>query len=414
MVYKKADENFNWKKYEDWSGSGLKINPNIKGQDRKIKVYSREPYAQELFDLYDNQSSKFVRKDLEKGDLVQIIDIPVLTSTGKMTIEILGGLTVDVDLGREKRFIQLFGFLTIDEFVSALETKSSREKFLEDGLFAYVIESSPSVKISLWQGYIKKIKEEFMAEINSPSKAYVAKINEANRGGFFVEVQGVDAFMPGSLAAANKIIDFQSYVGKEVIVMIEDYLKEMNSFIVSHKKYIEHILPKKLAELSLEEKYSGSITGTSKYGVFIEFGEIFTGLLHKSKMSEETLQKFLNREFSPGDVIESYIGEITKDNRIILTEESPEEKKKKVSDFIESHKDQPIIGEVAAIMNFGIIVNVDGLSGIIPNKEFRKFYTSPKNFIEGDKASLQLLEVKDLDKLVFTFWSENKKEEKGV
>jgi len=402
---------FNWKKFEDWKGSGLRVNTKVKGQGEKEKVYCHEHYAQNLFDRYKSQSGKFIRKDLEKGDVVPIMEIPSITDDGRMVIEILGGLTLDVDLGREKRFVQLFGFETVDQFIEALNTPEKRESFVSQGLTAFVIESSPSVKISLWQGYIKKIKEEFMQEIEAPSKAYVAKVIEANRGGFFVEVQGVDAFMPGSLAAPNKIMDFQSYVGREVIVMIEDYLQDMNSFIVSHKKYIEHILPRKIAELSLEEKYEGKVTGASKYGVFVEFGEIFTGLLHRSKMKPETYAKFKAREYKPGDTIGFYIGEVTKDRRIILTEESPGEKREKVAKFLEKYDNKPIEAEVAAIMSFGIIVNVGDLSGVVPNREFRKAHTSPKNFVTGDPMKLRLFEIKDVDKLVFTFWLEDTKEE---
>ena len=92
-----------------------------------------------------------------------------------------------------------------------------------------------------------------MEQIGHPNKAYTCTIKEANKGGFFVDILGVDAFMPGSLAAPNKIVDFQSYVGKEVIVMVEDFLKEMNSFIVSHKKYIDYMLPKKLDEIDFNK-----------------------------------------------------------------------------------------------------------------------------------------------------------------
>lgn len=404
---------FNWEKYENWNGTGLKVNDDIIGQGPKDKVFCHEHYAQKMFDFYNNHPNKFVRKDLEKGDIVPIMDIYLPDDRGNMLIEILGGLTIEVDLNREKRFIQLFGFSKVDEFIEAVKTPEQREKFIQEGLFAYVIESTPSLKISLWQGYIKKIKDEFMEQISAPSKAYMAKILEANRGGFFVEVQGVEAFMPGSLAAPNKIRDFQSYVGKEVIVMIEDFLQDMNSFIVSHKKYIDHILPKKIAELSLENLCEGNITGTSKYGIFVEFDEIFTGLLHKSKMKPETYHKFKNREYAPGDPIKFFIGEITKDNRIILTEESPEEKRNKIREFVEKYDNKPIPAEAAAIMNFGIIANADGLSGVVPNKEFKKAHTSPKNFIMGDKMTLKLHEIKDGDKLIFTFWINGKKEEEA-
>jgi ribosomal protein S1 len=413
MVKANFDE-FNWEKYENWTGTGLRINPKVKGQDLKTKCYCHEHYAQDMFDLLNNPSHKIIRKDLEKGDIVSIVDISFLGDSGKMLVEILGGLAIEIDLSREKRFIQLFGFNDVNEFQEALNTKEKQKRFLEQELVAYVIEATPTVKVSLWQGHIKKTKDEFMEQISSPSKAYVAKIMEANRGGFFVEVQGVDAFMPGSLAAANKILDFESYVGKEVIVMVEDFLKEMNSFIVSHKKYIEHILPKKLAELSMNQKYEGSITGTSKYGIFAEFNEIFTGLLHRSKMKENTLNKFRNREYGPGDIIEFYIGEITKDNRIILTEESPEEKREKILKFVQEYDNKPIEAEVAAIMNFGIIVNMGDLSGVVPNKEFRKGHSSPRNFVNGDKMKLKLLEIKDGDKLVLTFWIDDKKEEEGA
>jgi len=405
MINKKFDE-FDWSKYDDdyRGGNRLISNPKIPGQSNKQICYSREPYAQEIFSLLTSDSYKIIKKDLAKGDCVSVTDIYNISGE-KIMIELLGGLSVEIDLSREKRFVQLFGFETVDKFIEALQDNNFKKKFVSYGIFAYVIEASPAVKISLWQGYIKKTKEEFMKEIESPSKAYVAKILEANKGGFFVEVQGVDAFMPGSLAAPNKIIDFKSYIGKEVIVMIEDFLTDINSFIVSHKKYVEHVLPKKINELDLNSKFTGNITGTSKYGIFIEFGEIFTGLLHNSKMKEKTLEEFRQGKFVAGNQIEFYINEITKDNRIILTEESPEEKKEKFNKFVEANKDTVLESTVAAIMNFGVIVNVGELSGLIPNKEFKRKKMPIRNLVCGDILKVKLAEFKD-DKLVFNLFDE--------
>ena len=392
-------ENFDWSMYDDnyKGGNRLITNPKIKGQTNKDVCYSREPYAQEMFNLLSD--SPIVNKDLEKGDCVTITDI-VSVRNGQMTIELLGGLNVDIDLSREKRFIQMFGYNIVEEFENALSSKDFTQKFVDQGLIAFVIESSPTLKISLWQGHLKNQREEFMEELTAPSRAYVAKVYKTSKGGFFVEVQGVDAFLPGSLAAPNKILDFDSYLGKEIIVMVEDYLKDMNSFIMSHKKYIEHVLPNKIKELDLDAIHKGSVTGASKYGIFVEFDEIFTGLLHYTKMKDETLTRFRAREFKPGNPIEFYINEITKDNRIILTEESPLEKRAKFEKFIEENKDKVIEGSIAAVMNFGIIVNVGDLSGLVPNKEFRKRKIAMRNFIEGDKLKIKYGDFKD-DKLVF-------------
>lgn len=402
---------FNWGLYENnfRGGNRLALNPKIKVTERKTRVYSHETYAQELFDLYSEKSSKSVRKDLQKGDCVTVVEIPYIDKD-VMTIELLGGLTVDIDLNREKRFIQIYGYSTTSEFAQVLSDPEIREKFVSSGFYAYVIESTPSLKISLWQGHIKKTKDEFMEQISSPSKAYTAKVLNANRGGYFVEVSGVEAFMPGSLAAANKILDFQTLVGKEVIVMVEDFLKEMNSFIVSHKKYIEHVLPKKIDELELDRTYTGYVTGTSKYGVFVEFDDIFTGLLHVSKMKDNTLELFKNRSFKPGDELNFYIGEVTKENRIILTEESPEEKKKKLEDFIEANKEKSIEANIAAIMGFGVLVNAGDITGIIPSTEFRSRRISTRNFIVGDPIKVKFLDLKE-NKITFELDSPLKKHE---
>lgn len=407
-------EDFNWAEYEGTHRGGNRLIPNekIKGQDNHNICYSRAPYAQKLFDLLSGSDSKTIKKDLTKGDCVVITDI-YNVRLDKMSIELSGGLSVDIDLSREKRFLQIFGYNSVDEFVEDILKPDFKVKFLDQGIYAYVIESSPTVKISLWQGHLKKIREEFMKEIESPSKAYVAKVMEANKGGYFVEVQGIEAFMPGSLAAPNKIIDFRTLVGKEVIVMVEDFLKEMNSFIVSHKKYIEHVLPRKIAELDLNHKYTGNITGTFKYGIFVEFGDIFTGLLHNSKMKEDTLRDFRNRKYNPGDQIQFYINEVTKDNRIILTEESPEEKREKFTKFILENKEKVVDAEVAAVMNFGVIVNVGELSGLVPNKEFKRRKIAVKNYVVGDKFKVKIADFKD-DKLVFDLFNEDKKQEEGV
>lgn len=396
-----SNEQFDWDDIGSYKG-GNKLIPNekIKGQDRNTKCFSYEPYAQELFDLFTGKNSRIIKKDLDPGEYIKIIDI-FNSKNEYITVELDGGLHVDIDLNHEKKFIQLYGFSKIIEFSEALKNPNYKKQFLEQIMYGYVIEAEPNIKLSLWQGYTKMIKDEFMEEIKSPSKAFEAIVKECNKGGYFVEVQGVDAFMPGSLAAPNKIADFRTLIGKKVIVMIEDYIPEMNSFIVSHKKYIEHILPSKLQELDLKSQFSGNITGTSKYGIFIEFGDIFTGLLHISKMNEETLNKFKKRLYKSGDSIKFYINEITKDNRLILTEESPLIKEEKLTSFIAENENKILDGTVAAIMNFGVIVNVYNISGLVLNREFRKRKLETKNLNVGDTIVVKLYEFRD-NKIVFS------------
>lgn len=393
---------FDWSAYDNGYVGSIRLtpNPNIRGCSPKQICYSREKYAQELFDLYTGKKSKTVKKDISKGDCVRIIDIKGL---GKHTIEveIEGGLEVTVDLRREKKFVSSYGFNSVESFVEALSFEKSKRSFLDGNILTYIVESVPSVRISLWQGYVQSIKNEFMDQISNPTKAYTCVIKEANKGGFFVEIMGIDAFMPGSLAAPNKITDFRSYVGKEVIVMIEDYLKDLNSFIVSHKRYVDHVLPTMLDEIDVNREYRGVVTGTSKYGVFVEFEGLLTGLLHVSKMSDDMKLKFDAREIYPGDDISFYVAEISKDKRIILTNESPDDRYNRMKKFIFDVKDSAIAGKVVAVMGFGVIINCGEVSGLVPIKEFRRMKTHMNNLKIGDSLSVKFDEFKD-DKIVFS------------
>lgn len=391
---------FNWNLYKHGYTGGSRLIPNneITGNSKNSKCFSRESYAQDLFNRYTHSDVIPVKKDLIKGDIVKITNIFNINENF-IDVELAGGLTVTVDLNREKRFIQIFGYTNVIDFTNDLKETLLLNSLIERGNQAYIVESTPTVKISLWQGHLQSVRDEFMKQIQNPTNAYTAKIIEANKGGFFVEVQGIDAFMPGSLAAPNKINDFQSYIGKEVVVMIEDFLKDMNSFIVSHKKYLTHILPIKIQELDITQQFQGTITGSSKYGIFIEF-DMFTGLLHTSKMDNETRELFDQRKIYAGDDISFYISEITKDNRIILTKESPEEKLNKIQKFVLDSKDKELLANIAAIMNFGMIVSIEEITGLIPIKEFKKKNIMINNFMTGQTIKVFFDEFKD-EKIIF-------------
>lgn len=390
--------NFNWSQFENGyvGGSKLQRNKKIKGQTNSTVCYSHEPYTEELWDIYNNE--KIVKKDLSIGDILLVSDISNINNT-HITLELFNGISYDIDLNNEKKFIQIFGYENINEFCDVIKNETAKKVFLNNKIYALVINNKP-LKISLWQGYVKKIREEFLEQIKTPSNAYTAKIMDANKGGYFVKIQGIDAFMPGSLAAANKLNDFTTLIGKEVIVMIEDFLPEMKCFIVSHKKYIDYVLPSKIKELDLYNKYEGTVTGCSKYGIFVEFGEIFTGLLHVSKMTDETKKNFESRQYKQGDKIEFYIGEITKDNRIILDEESPKVKLEKLEKFVIENKDNIMEVDIVSILNFGMIVNKDEFTGLIPINQFKMYKLQIKNFLVGDTIGVYIDEIKD-NKLIF-------------
>jgi ribosomal protein S1 len=224
-------------------------------------------------------------------------------------------------------------------------------------------------------------------------------IEEVNKGGFLVDLSGIKCFLPGSLAAANRITDFESYIGKELHVMIEGYVENKDIFIVSYKKYLNKIMESKIQELDLTKKYKGYVTGTSDFGVFVEWEEIYTGLIHKTEFDDENNISSIH----PGDEIEFYVKEIKDNNRLTLTLEKPLERNVIIHDLDNQIKDgtcELIEARVKHKRKNGILIElVDfGLIALIPQDKIGK---KTKLLKTGDDLLVMVYEVEPSSGKIF-------------
>lgn len=273
----------------------LKQNAQVVKKDRRDKVYCQEEYAQ---DMYDRMSAYWTgreathTKDFTNG---QVVDAEV-TRVGATDIEVsTGSGELYLDRKKEQKFFESQGIEPLEGMqLSVQVVDKNRSTASASGAFAQTIK-----------------RELHDAQVQENS-AYSVTIKQINDGGFLVDLSGLTCFMPGSLAAANKITDFESMIGKKVNVMVESYLDRADMFVVSAKKYIKKILPERIKELDPMRKYTGTVTGTAKYGTFVEWDEIFTGLLHESE-SEEPLS-----QHKRGQQVEFYVKEVRQGDRIIL------------------------------------------------------------------------------------------------
>ena len=205
--------------------------------------------------------------------------------------------------------------------------------------------------------------------------------------------------MPGSLAAANKITDFESYIGKEMHVMIEGYVEAKDIFIVSYKKYLNRIMDSKIQELDLTKKYKGYVTGTSDFGVFVEWDDIYTGLIHKTEFAEGNSLATL----SPGIEIEFYVKEIKDNNRLTLTLDQPLERNVIIQDLESQVNDgtvEPMEAKVKHKRKNGALVEIQelGLLALIPQDKLGK---RGNNIRVGDDVTVIPYEVETISGKIF-------------
>lgn len=130
----------------------------------------------------------------------------------------------------------------------------------------------------------------------------------------------IKSFLPQILAGVNKIHDDEKedLVGEELEMCVESFSEEKGTWIVSRRKYLKQLIPAYMDNLDKETDYTGTVTGTAKFGVFVEFNDCLTGMIHRSNLTDDLKEGFDN--IKPGDSITFNVKEIIKGNRIILTQ----------------------------------------------------------------------------------------------
>lgn len=371
-----------------WPTEGLNTN-------FKEKVFCNEDYAASFYKELMSHDADYVAKDLKVGHLLRITDIVTVydetsPNYGEVLFEVNGNSSVSINMFSEKRFCKIVGYEPA-ELLNNLLFKDWAKEFIDLYPYVKVVAVKPTLKLSMMDGSIERLKQEFMEQVSKPTSAYVAKIIDKNRGGFFVDINGVPAFLPGGLASANKITDFNAMLGKSVYVMIDDYLPDMNTFIVSNKKYIFHIIPERAKNLDIDQLFTGIITGTTPFGIFIEYDGIFTGLLHTSKMNAETLEKFSKGRYKAGQQISCFVEEITRDYKLVFTSYTKEERDAVVVNYV---KDNPkVVAKLKYINKHEAQFKIESTLYLVnvSVKELKKI----NNIAVGDKVTLHLTGVKD-------------------
>ena len=221
---------------------------------------------------------------------------------------------------------------------------------------------------------IKEVKlREIKEAIGNSTIGFTAKVKELIHGGYWVDVAGIQCFMPGSLGGLNKLHDFSAIVGKEIVVMPITFSREKDTVVVSHREYLRTMIPSTIEKLNetIKEPRTGFVTGTTKFGVFAEFDECLTGLIPKAELSEEFQKALDDRNIKPGDEIKFWAKEVISDRKIILSQLGP---KIDLWDGVdEKYKPMMITeGKVTKITSYGAFVELEkGISGLIHKSKLK-------------------------------------------
>ncbi|HHD79993.1 MAG TPA: S1 RNA-binding domain-containing protein, partial [Campylobacterales bacterium] len=129
---------------------------------------------------------------------------------------------------------------------------------------------------------------EFIEEYDEEEEYIIeGEITKKNKGGFVVEVSGLEFFMPKTLSYISHKIN---PIGKKIKALIVKVDKEKGSVVVSRKELIEREKreTQEIVDKLLENKavVLGIIKKITSYGMFVDVGGM-DGLVHYSQISHK-------------------------------------------------------------------------------------------------------------------------------
>jgi ribosomal protein S1 len=241
----------------------------------------------------------------------------------------------------------------------------------------------------------KAMKEQEILDSIGDDVAYMGYVDRLVAGGYIVNIDDIESFMPGSLAGVNKLHDFSVLLGQELLVKPVNF--ERGNIVVSHRDYLRTLIPTKIEELkeNTNQNVTGFVTGTTKYGVFCEFNECLTGMILVSDLTDEWKDRHLSQDIKPGDEIDFFVKEIVSTKKIILTQVI---KYDPWTDITERYTVPcEVEGTVTSIKEYGAFIKIeDDIVGLLHQSEFAEM-----EFEEGQTVKVKITRIDQPTKKVF-------------
>lgn len=340
--------------------TGTGNNLGFEDVDNKIDSQFYDAYIQSLETLAIKAGSKVTGTIVSKNEKFTIVDISnksnviiensPLENTILNSVEVGGSVELLVNKIVDKKDYNIFG-------------------------------SVYDLKMMEAQGFLSTAFEERKILTGTPV--------EFNHAGYSVQVNindnPITLFMPHLLADVNKLPDANSIIDSEIEFILEATTKDGNTtYIASRKAYLLTIASKELKKIKKGNMYTGFVTGTVDFGVFIQFNEALTGMIHKSNLTAQAREMLEKGEITNGMNIEFYVKDVM-GKRLFLTQTLQDS----LWDSIEVN--QEMVGTVSSIKDFGILVDLDyETKGLLHKSLLTDHMTA---YTKGDKVNVVVTNV---------------------
>ncbi len=330
-------------------------------------------HDESLLQLYEQSFGKVREGDIIEGTVVGLTETDVI-----------------IDVGFKSE-----GMVPKEEFVDIDEIKvgDKVEVFLENPE-----DMEGQVMLSRRRVYFLRAWERLMQKYAN-DEIIQGRVTRRIKGGFVVDLDGVDAFLPGSQVDVKPIRDFDAFVGQTLDLKIVKVNEARKNIVVSRRVIIEKQLESKREEIlrTLEKGQvrRGMVKNITDFGVFIDLGGV-DGLLHITDLT-------WGRVNHPSEVVKL-------DQEIDVMILDFDENKKRISLGLKQLQPHPwenveerypvgskVKGTVVSLTDYGAFVELEkGIEGLIHVSEmsWSQHIKNPAQVLkEGDEVEAVVLSI---------------------
>ncbi len=252
---------------------------------------------------------------------------------------------------------------------------------------------------------LSKEKADFMRrwreikELYDSEKVLTGKIIRRIKGGMVVDLEGVQAFLPGSQIDVRPVQDFDKYLDQEIELRIVKLNETRKNVVVSHKIILEESLKEQrealFEKIEAGQVMEGRVKNITDFGVFIDLGGI-DGLLHITDLS-------WGRVNHSSEIVEM-------DETLTIKIIDYDEEKRRVSLGLKQLTPHPwenvedkypiesqIKGKIVSMTNYGVFVEIEpGVEGLIHVSEMswtRHVRNPSEIYSMGDEVDAMVLSI---------------------
>ena len=238
-----------------------------------------------------------------------------------------------------------------------------------------------------------------LRNIHETGEIISGRIIRRIKGGMVVDLNGVQAFLPGSQIDVRPVKDFDRYIDTDLDLRVVKFNEFRKNIVVSHKAILEESLAEKRDELFLNlevgKVVEGRVKNITDFGVFIDLGGI-DGLLHITDLSWGRINH-PSELIEMDDTLNVKIIDFDKEKRRVslgLKQLTPHPWVNVADQYPEGTK---VNGKVVSMTNYGAFIEIEpGVEGLVHVSEmsWTRHVKNPSEIYSlGDEVEAVVLSI---------------------